>query len=502
MKLLPLFILLGSLLFPANADHLLLTRVVTQPDAAESFSIYNPTDSPIDLTNYYICDDEDYYTMQTEDELSPSHIASGFTARFPSINIESGDTLNIILNENYTEYYGEEFIPDIIMYGADNNSMLETEIGSFGGASDKINDDAEMIILFYWDGNLSSSIQDVDYFIWGSSQNAFDKSDVPEYENDTPIESQLFFETEAETYYAYSRIGTEEIDETQTGGNGITGHDETSENFRESWEIVPLFNLGCTDDNAPNFDPMAEKDDDTCVDFTIKQIYDQFGSELSPAPCNEDWSYGHTISTMGLIVDYQVTGGPRVITIEDENGYRLDSITWDWDPMLSDKTRQFVDYYDPTEYIVLITGSLGIYNCNFQLEINSEDDITYFNSFHPFGDFVPDSSIVSAQIEPAPFVLIPTLGEHLDFSYSFPNNSRVIICVFDISGRFITSIVDRYFEQAGQVIRLEDHAEWDGRDHLGQIVQPGTYIMHMEVMNPVTGVTQTDAAPIVVGVKN
>jgi hypothetical protein len=26
--------------------------------------------------------------------------------------------------------------------------------------------------------------------------------------------------------------------------------------------------------------------------------------------------------------------------------------------------------------------------------------------------------------------------------------------------------------------------------------------MHMEVMNPVTGETQTDAAPIVVGVKN
>ena len=42
----------------------------------------------------------------------------------------------------------------------------------------------------------------------------------------------------------------------------------------------------------------------------------------------------------------------------------------------------------------------------------------------------------------------------------------------------------------------------DGRDQLGQIVSPGTYIMHMEVMNPVTGETQTDAAPIVVGVKN
>ena len=49
---------------------------------------------------------------------------------------------------------------------------------------------------------------------------------------------------------------------------------------------------------------------------------------------------------------------------------------------------------------------------------------------------------------------------------------------------------------------MSSASAWDGRDQLGQIVPPGTYIMHMEVMNPVTGETQTDAAPIVVGVKN
>jgi len=88
LKLLPLFILFGSLLFPADADHLLLTRVVTQPDAAESFSIYNPTDNSINLRNYYICDDEEYYKMQTEGDMAPSHFLYGFTARFPNINIE------------------------------------------------------------------------------------------------------------------------------------------------------------------------------------------------------------------------------------------------------------------------------------------------------------------------------------------------------------------------------------------------------------------------------
>ena len=108
----------------------------------------------------------------------------------------------------------------------------------------------------------------------------------------------------------------------------------------------------------------------------------------------------------------------------------------------------------------------------------------------------------TAIIKPEPYVIIPTLGEKLDFTYSYPNNSRVIIRLFDLSGRFVTSLVDKYYEESGTECRYEDQSSWDGRDQLGQIVSPGTYIMHLEVFNPVTGKTQTDAAPIVVGVKN
>ena len=96
--------------------------------------------------------------------------------------------------------------------------------------------------------------------------------------------------------------------------------------------------------------------------------------------------------------------------------------------------------------------------------------------------------------------MLPSLGETLDFSYSFPNKSRVIIRIYDLWGRFITSLIDKYYSN---VRPIENYSStWDGRDQLGQIVSPGTYIMHMEVMNPVTGETQTDAAPIVIGVKN
>ena len=196
MKLLPLFILLGSLLFPASADHLLLTRIVTQPDAAESFSIYNPTDSPIDLTNYYICDDEEYYNISIYPDSMFSSKSSGYTAKFPDTFIAPGDTFHIVLNENYSEFYGEDFVPDIVMFASDEKSMLDTKIhtcsagpnagspcevnedcpnndgngvescvGSIGIGNNKIKETSELIILFKWDGESDHLIEDVDYFL-------------------------------------------------------------------------------------------------------------------------------------------------------------------------------------------------------------------------------------------------------------------------------------------------------------------------------------------------
>ena len=111
-----------------TADHLLLIQVVTLPDAAESFSIYNPTDSPIDLTNYYICDDEEYYNISIYPDSMFSSKSSGYTAKFPDTFIAPGDTFHIVLNENYSEFYGEDFVPDIVMFASDEKSMLDTKI--------------------------------------------------------------------------------------------------------------------------------------------------------------------------------------------------------------------------------------------------------------------------------------------------------------------------------------------------------------------------------------
>ena len=60
--------------------------------------------------------------------MAPSTGPKGFTAQFPNISIIPGDTFHIVLNENYSTFYGEDFVPDLIMYGSDDNSMLETEL--------------------------------------------------------------------------------------------------------------------------------------------------------------------------------------------------------------------------------------------------------------------------------------------------------------------------------------------------------------------------------------
>ena len=106
------------------------------------------------------------------------------------------------------------------------------------------------------------------------------------------------------------------------------------------------------------------------------------------------------------------------------------------------------------------------------------------------------------------------MGETLDYTYSHPSNSRVIIRIFDLSGRVITSLIDKYSEDGGTWFNginpvdpsnpeswtNSDRSSWDGRDHLGQIVSPGTYLMHIESYNFDNSKTAVDIAPIVIGV--
>ena len=494
-----------SFLLSQNADHLLLTRIVTHPNSAESISIVNPTSSDVNLKNYYLCDDEEYYKIQTEGEMSPSHIANGLTAKFPETNLAAGDTLHLVLDENYSDFYGTSFTPHFYLFGSESNSMLETEPGSFGGSSNKLNDDAEMIILFYWDGNAANPVKDVDYFLWGNAQNAVDKSSLPGYYSDTPAESQSFFQQTATEFQAYTRKNLTESGESSSNGNGITGHDETSENFIDSWEVTNLFILGCTNTLSSNFDPEAEKDDGSCLTPYTEILNGDYDCGTSSNGYCDGSPSCSEIRIQGTIVDYfdvTVYGGPHAITLEDDKGYRLEVTIWpsEWD-IANDDSSVYLITPPFKRFYMEAVGSVFEYNGEKQILICSQEDFTLKTSFDQEGYFSQDND-ATVSILPSPFILIPSLGESLDYSYSFEGGSRVIIRIFDVSGRFITSLVDKYYPQSGTVSRHEQSSAWDGRDHLGQIAAPGTYIMHIETQNPQTGETQSDAAPVVIGVQN
>ena len=572
--------LLSVFVFAAESDHLLLSRIVIAPDYAESISIFNPTDESINLSDYYICDDNKYYQMQTESDLSPSHFISGFTAQFPNIDIESNETLLLVLSEEYSSFYTDTN-PDLFLFGEESQSMIETESGSFGLSSGRLDDATESIILFKWDGNSGNNIEDVDYFIWGGIQGAVDKSNEGNYVDDTPADEQFYFEQVPDESYAFARIsGFEETSEQSYDGNGIIGEDETkddetSEDLRQSWEIIPLFETGCTDSNAENYNsdaiiddgsceyiegctdpvalnynPHASMDDGTCfyscqgeiVDylcvFSVSDIRNNCSYEsnetiecsgpydLSATTAAECPLYGQEVTVRGIVVDYfNVTtfGGPHSLTISDEDGYQIELSIWP-------ESNEYQDGFDITltdldklrygpygNYIIQATGNVGVFcdddetldiDTDWDVTVEYEDNLIIIEEIG--GYFVEDSEINSVTISPEPYVLIPTIGETLDFTFTHPSDSRVTVRIFDISGRFITTIKDIYMETAGTHHHGVDpetginssRSAWDGRDHLGQIVSPGVYLMHIESYNYSTSITNSDIAPIVVGVSN
>ena len=588
--------LISSLCFLlSNSDHIVFSRVSIQPTDAELVSIHNPTSESIDLSNYYITDasrssqNKFYYKINTQNDYWSGQY-NDFIARFPeNYSIAPNETLILSLhnNEIFSNYYG--YSADLTLFEDMRNAFDGVTTISLSSAffnQDMLDDDSEVLILFYWDGS-SELVKDVDYFIWGDTEEAIDKTGFLTYFDDTQIQNQL-------PHYSHGLDSTfvrvnlnAEGDEILVGGNGITGHNETSENLPDTWNVIlsPEIIYGCNDSEACNYDESATFDDgscwfandgcdcndaqdslsdcagvcngsaaldcagvcqgestldvcgicegpgaiydcgcldidipasanpfEDCVDLTIKQIYSDYSDDV----CNDSFS-GGIITTIGLIVDYDdvtASNGPRVIKIEDSDGYQLDVTIWDWDPASADNDydhpniSSFIDPYNPTQYYVIVEGLLGSYNCNFQLDasdegyggVNINGTVTYFDQINTSGNYQSDDSIYAASIEVAPYPFIPTSGERIDFSYSFPSESRVIVRVFDLSGRFITSLVDNYFSNSGTVFMQEDGSDWDGRDHLGQVVSPGTYLIHIEAMNFQTGVTSTSLAPVVVGV--
>lgn len=254
-------IALVSILFIAGlatgADHILITEFCVTPTNGEFVEIYNPTGGTIDLTNYYLADyiynnDNDYVNIV---DGSDTGYYQDFMAQFPvGATIDAGE-YQVISVQDDLDFSGifPGVIPDYELVddsgGTDEiPDMLDAGAGGIG-SSPGLTNSGESVVLFFWDG-ATDLVQDVDYVVWGDKNEAIDKTGVAKdgpdgdtdpttYADDTAVLDQTVVNTDndgddtphSSDNTAQRAAPEEEYGETQTGGNGITGHDETSEDL-------------------------------------------------------------------------------------------------------------------------------------------------------------------------------------------------------------------------------------------------------------------------------
>ena len=230
-----------------QVDHVIFTEVVLTPSDGEYVRISNPTSLAVDLSDYYLTDATDassnkyYYNLPTGENFW-SGSSSDFIGRFPSgYTLEAGASINVSLRseDKYFSTYG--LSPDLSLDSDFLDAVDGISTRGNSGAQ-KLANTSESLILFFWDGS-SPIVKDVEYLLWGDTTNhsvAIDKSAIDGYQPDTPVSEQSFI-TAHEIDQKLVRTETlSEGLELQEGGNGITGHNETSEPFSDTWTIASL----------------------------------------------------------------------------------------------------------------------------------------------------------------------------------------------------------------------------------------------------------------------
>ena len=230
-----------------QVDHVIFTEVVLTPSDGEYVRISNPTSLAVDLSDYYLTDATDassnkyYYNLPTGENFW-SGSSSDFIGRFPSgYTLEAGASINVSLRseDKYFSTYG--LSPDLSLDSDFLDAVDGISTRGNSGAQ-KLANTSESLILFFWDGS-SPIVKDVEYLLWGDATHqsvAIDKSAIDGYQPDTPVSEQSFI-TAHEIDQKLVRTETlSEGLELQEGGNGITGHNETSEPFSDTWTIASL----------------------------------------------------------------------------------------------------------------------------------------------------------------------------------------------------------------------------------------------------------------------
>ncbi len=245
---------------PTAPARLLLSEFAVTPTDGEFVEIFNPNSYPVDLTDVYLTDGtfaggNTYYYQIVEGGGGGGGFGD-FYARFPAgASIGPGEYQTVALNGSIAflatfgvlptyETAEDDIVPDAIP------EMLEATPGSLGtDFQGGLTNFGEVVVLLYWDGE-SDLVQDLDYVVYGDKVEAIDKTgvaidgpdvdtDTSTYADDTAIIDQDGAVAGATGGHAggnsWQRQHLSEGSEIRTGGNGVTGNDEMSENVSFTW---------------------------------------------------------------------------------------------------------------------------------------------------------------------------------------------------------------------------------------------------------------------------
>ena len=241
---------------PVPATDVLLSEIVVTPTGGEFVEIYNPTAASIDLSDVYLTDatfvggGTFYYNIVTGTNAGGGGFGD-FHARFPDgASIAAGEFQTVALagSDVFFAEYGIDPTYELYEDGGSADGiadMREALPGSINGQGGLTNS-GEVVILYEWDGE-SDLVQDIDYVVWGDKAEAVDKNgvgidgpdadgDLSFYPAETPIALQDVVAPGSHAVgQSFQRIDFTEGAEAQSGGSGVAGDDETSEDLSATW---------------------------------------------------------------------------------------------------------------------------------------------------------------------------------------------------------------------------------------------------------------------------
>lgn len=252
----------------ARADHLVFSEILVNPSgtqtddvSSEYVEIFNPTTAPIALDNYYLSNYNNYFMLPAGsfDYGDRSH----FMLKFPAgatiapnstvIVSQGASTFLSVLGfsgllTSFTDLQGSPTLFEVKDTLPEITNMVNFKTGLPRQDSLALNNTGQLMALFYWDGE-SDLVKDVDLVRWGTpaTENSLilktgvsidgpDADSVAStYANDAGPTAPVY----TGSIVVLKRVIADESNEVSTGGNGITGHDETTENLHTSYASVP-----------------------------------------------------------------------------------------------------------------------------------------------------------------------------------------------------------------------------------------------------------------------